>query len=195
MDMQKTAREIGLFLSAINLSEVLNSPDVQDKVGASMPIPNSDTAVKLISIVKWLKSFGKRKYMFLTPEIALIEELLKQTENKSEVTSAVPCNLDQEIKDRLRNNLPRGANVEMLEEPYFPNDLYPSNGMIVVCGYSGADRFMVLSDTYRMVEHYSSFLGKKAFIPYVELSSAARFDGWMEIGRKKISDVWRYEHE
>lgn len=195
MDMQKTAREIGLFLSAINLAEVLNSSDVQDKVGASMPLPDPDTAEKLISIVKWLTSFGKRKYMFLTPEIALIEELLKQTGNKVEVTIAVPCDLDQEIKERLHNNLPHGGNVELLEEPHFPSNLYPSNGMIVICGYSGSDRSMVLSDTYRMVEHYNSFLGKKVFIPYVELPSAARFDGWMEIPQQNISEVWRYENE
>ena len=35
MDMHRTAKEIGLFLTAINLVAVMDSPDVQDKVGAS----------------------------------------------------------------------------------------------------------------------------------------------------------------
>lgn len=195
MDIQKTAKEIGLFLMANNLAEVADSTDVQDKVGASMPLPNPNSENKVDKITEWLIGFGKRKYMFLTPELALIEELLKQTENNAEITIAVPCDLDQEIKERLQNNLPHGASVELLYEPHFPNSLYPSNGMIVICGYSGADRPMVLSDTYRMVEHYSSFLGKKVFIPYIELSSAARYDGWMEVGHQRISAKWRSEHE
>ena len=94
MDMHRTAKEIGLFLTAINLVAVIDSPDVQDKVGASMPLPDSDTEKKVSDIAKWLTGFGKRKYMFLTPEIALIEELLRQTDNKAEVTIAIPCDLD-----------------------------------------------------------------------------------------------------
>lgn len=195
MDMHKTAKEIGLFLTAINLVEVMNSPDVQDKVGASMPLPDPDIERRISDIVKWLTGFGKRKYMFLTPEIAVIEELLRQTDNKAEVTIAVSCDLDQEIKERLRNNLPRGATVELLEEPHFPVNLYPSNGMIVTCGYLAANRAMVMADTFRMVEHYNSFLGKKVFIPYIELSSATRYDGWMEVGQQRISEIWRNEHE
>lgn len=195
MNIQKTAKEIGLFLTANNLAEVADSPDVQDKVGASMPLPDSDTENNVSNIVEWLIGFGKRKYMFLTPELALIEELLKRTENNAKITITVPCDLEQEIKERLRNNLPHGATVELLDEPHFPNSLYPSNGMIVICGYSGGDRPMVLSDTYRMVEHYSSFRGKKVFIPYIELSSAARYDGWMEVGQRRISAKWRSEHE
>lgn len=195
MDMHKTAKEIGLFLTAINLVAVMNSLDVQEKVGASMPLPDSDTESKVSKIIKWLIRFGKRKYMFLTPEIALIEELLRQTDNKAEVTIAVPCNLDPEVKERLQNNLPHGATVELLEEPHFPANLYPSNGIIVTCGYLGGKRPMVMADTYRMVEHYSSFLGKKVFIPYIQLSSATRYDGWMEVGQQRISEVWRNEHE
>lgn len=46
MDMHRTAKEIGLFFTAINLVAVMDSPDVQDKVGASMPLPDSDTEKK-----------------------------------------------------------------------------------------------------------------------------------------------------
>lgn len=50
---------------------------------------------------------------------------------------------------------------------------------------------MVLPDTYRLAEHYSGFLGKKAFIPYVELESAVRSDGWLEMNQRLLSVVWR----
>lgn len=123
-----------------------------------MPLPDSNTKEKVSDIVKWLTGFGKCKYMFLTPKIAVIEKLLKQTDNKAEIIIAVPCDFDPEIKERLKNNLPHGdAEVELLEEPHFPSNLYPSNGMIVTCGYLGGDRSMVMSDTYEWLNTIVAF--------------------------------------
>lgn len=190
MDMQKTAREIGLFETGINLSKVCNSTDVIQKVGASMPLPDEDIADRIPQIAAWLHSFGKSKYMFLTPEIALIEEISKLS-NREEVIIAIPCDLEREAKERLRNNLPRGIEVSILEEPYFPQSFFPGNGLMVVCGYAAGGRPMVLPDTYRMVEHYSGFLGKKVFIPYKDLETAARYDGWLEVSQQRLSTKWR----
>lgn len=190
MDMQKTAREIGLFETGINLSKVCNSTDVIQKVGASMPLPDEDIADRIPQIAAWLHSFGKSKYMFLTPEIALIEEISKLS-NQEEVIIAIPCDLEREAKERLRNNLPRGIEVSILEEPYFPQSFFPGNGLMVVCGYAAGGRPMVLPDTYRMVEHYSGFLGKKVFIPYKDLETAARYDGWLEVSQQRLSTKWR----
>ena len=192
MDMQKTAREIGLFETGINLSKVCNSTDVIQKVGASMPLPDEDIADRLPQIATWLNSFGKSKYMFLTPEIALIEAMSKLS-SQSEVIIAIPCDLEEEAKERLRNNLPCGIEVTILEEPFFPQSFFPGNGLMVVCGYSAGGRPMVLTDTYRMVEHYSGFLGKKVFIPYKELETAARYDGWLEVSQQRLSTKWRSE--
>lgn len=189
MDMQKTAREIGLFETGINLSRVCNSADVIQKVGASMPLPDGDIADQIPQIAAWLHGFGKNKYMFLTPEIALIEEMSKLS-NQEEVIIAIPCDLEGEAKERLRNNLPRGIEVTILEEPYFPQSFFPGNGLMVVCGYSAGGRPMVPPDTYRMVEHYSGFLGKKVFIPYKELETAARYDGWLEVSQQRLSTKW-----
>ena len=191
MDMQKTAREIGLFETAVNLFRVIDSEDVIQKVGASMPLPDTDVGIKISEAADWLISFGKSKYMFLTPEIALIEEMGKRISKDTEIIIAVPCDLDYESKERLNNNLPGGVTVTVIDEPFFPQSFFPGNGMIVISGYIGGERTMVLPDTYRMVEHYSGFLGKKAFIPYMEIDSANRFDGWMEVNQQRISEIWR----
>ena len=193
MDIQKTAREIGLFETAVNLEKVSNSADVIQKVGAYMPLPGEGIQDRVGQAAEWLLSFGKDKYMFLTPEIALIEEMGRWTDSKTEVIIAVPCDLAPEAKDRLKNNLPRGVVVTVLEEPYFPQSFFPGNGMIVISGYLGGNRAMVLPDTYRMVEHYSGFLGKKVFVPYKELDVATRYDGWMEISQQRVSTKWRGE--
>lgn len=191
MDIKKTVKEIGLFETAINLLRVNNSIDVVLKVGESMPLPNGDINGRVRSIAKWLLSFGKYKYMFFTPEIALIEEMGKNTNRDIEAIIAIPCDLEIEAKERLKNNLPKEVKVTVLEEPYFPQAFYPGNGAIVISGYLGSNRAMVLSDTYRLVEHYNSFLGKKLFVPYTERDAASRYMGWMEIKQDRLTAKWR----
>ena len=191
MDIQKTVREIGLFETAINLAEVSNSADVIQKVGASMPLPNEDIGVRVEQVAKWLCDFGKSQYMFLAPVFALIEEMGKLVDSRMEFIIAIPCNLEQEVKERLRNNLPHRIVVTVLEEPYFPQSFFPGNGMLVICGYLAGNRALVLPDTYRMIEHYSGFLGKKVFVPYEELDIATRYEGWMEIKQQRLSVKWR----
>lgn len=193
LDLQKTAREIGLFEVGINLSRVSGSEDVYQKAGASMPLPGEDIEDRIGQIASWLHSFGKSKYLFLSPELALIEALASLEDEQTEVIIAIPCDLDDDAKSRLRNNLPRGIKVSILEEPFFPQAFFPSNGMIVVSGYSAGGRPMVLYDTFRMVEHYSGFHGKKVFVPFTELDAAERYDGWMEVGQQRISMKWRNE--
>lgn len=194
MNMQKIAREIGLFETAINLSKVCSSSDVSQKVGASMPLPDENIAEKVKQIASWLHDFGKSKYMFLTPEIALIEELAK-FDDDIEAIIAIPCDLETEAKERLTNNLPRGIDVTILEEPYFHQSFFPGNGMIIISGYSAAEKAMVLPDTYRMIDHYSGFKGKKVFVPYKELDTAERYDGWQEVNQQKLNIKWRKTHE
>lgn len=190
MNLHKVAREIGFFETGINLSKVCESNELLEKVGASMPLPDADIANSIPQIVDWLQNFGKSKYMFLSPEIALIEEMAK-SDRKAEVIIAVPCDLESEAKERVKNNLSNGIDVVILEEPYFPQSFFPGNGLMVVSGYSAAGRSMVLPDTYRMVDHYSGFLGKKVFIPYKEIDAAIRYDGWLEVSQQRLSTRWR----
>ena len=191
MDVRKTAREIGLFETGINLARVLDSPDVLAKVDLSMPLPDADIADSVPQIAAWLRGFGKRKYLFLTPEIALFEEMARLGQPQEEVTLVLPWDLEPDAKERLRNNPPRGSRVTVLEEPKVPQSFFPGNGMMVVCGYSACGRPMVLPNTYRMLEHYSGFLGRKVFLPYRELDTAARYDGWMEVCQNRLSTEWR----
>lgn len=190
MDIQKTVREIGLFETAINLAAVCHSEDIQHMVGAAMPLPDKEISEHIKEIAEWLIGFQKKKYLFLNPEIALVEAMTDITDD-IEIIFAIPCDMDEDVKERLVQNIPKKANATVLEEPFFPKVFFPGNGMIVASGYSACDRSMVLVDTYRMLEHYSGFLGKKVFIPFVELDTAARYDGWLEVDPRKVSIKWR----
>lgn len=192
MDMRKTVREIGFLEAGTNLEEVLDSKDIQEKVGAVMPLPGKNLINTISNIADWLTAFGKDKYMILTPEIALIDKLAELDIGK-EAIFLIPCDMDPEVKERLKANIPKSMKVSLLEEPYFPEEFYPGNGLLIACGYYAGGRIMVLPETYRLIDHYSGFMGKKVFIPYVELEDAVRYDGWMEIGRDRFTTIWRDE--
>lgn len=118
-----------------------------------MPLLVGDNAESISKITDWLHGFGKTKYMFLTPEIVLNEELAKTTAGNEEAVITVPCGMDTEVRESLGSNLPPGMKVSLQEEPFFPEAFCPGNGLIVICGYSAGGRAMVLLGTYRMAEH------------------------------------------
>ena len=199
MDILNIVSEIGIYQTGINIANVMESEEIRKKVGACMPLPNKNIADSTKRIAKWIMGFGKNKFIFLNPDIAIIQELGNICSDNSEAIILIPNNLEEEAKERLRNNVPRNIKVSVSEETYFPKWVFPENGIMIICGYSAGGRALVLSDTYRMLEHhtstYNGFYGKKVFIPYVELEAAYRFDGWMEISGQKISDIWRDDYE
>ena len=167
MDIRRTALEIGLFETAKNLEKA----GITDDDGNMIPLPARDVCGGITLAAKWLLSFGKRKYMFLTPEIALIEEISKSAGNDTEAVIAVPCGIDSEISQRLANNLPRQIPTSIINEPYFPENFTPDNGIIVTRGYRSGGRNVIMNETYRLAGHYSGFYGKKVFVPYVSLEN------------------------
>ena len=174
MDARKIALEIGLFETALNLEKSgLKGVDV------FMPLPSSGINEKIYNSAKWLLNFGKIKYMFLTPEIALIEAMAEQNRN-IEAVVVIPCGMDQEAEERLENNLPSKIPVSIIKEPYFPENFIPKDSLIVTCGYSAGKYSMVMNETYRLIEHYGGFHGKKVFVPYVSLEHFEACDGWRQ---------------
>lgn len=195
-DLRKTAREIGVMQLAANLWELRGSREVLSAAADYLPMPNGDMTERIDRIAAWLLSFGKTYYLFLTPEVALAEAMLRQASDaKTEVLFVLPSTMDADVAERIRGNLPRGGRVSVLTERDPLDDFFPRNTMMVVSGYLGRDHMMILEDDiYRLVEqHCGSFYGRKAFVPYAELDQAVRYEGWMELSREKINTVWRAE--
>lgn len=194
MDILKTIREIGYFETGRNIVDVIDSVDVQEKVNNVMPMPDCKLGEAISEIAKWLIGFDKKKYLFLNPEIALIDKIA-EINPKQESILLIPCDMNQEVRLRLKDNIPKSMSVSLLEEPFFPEGFNPGNGLMIIGGYLASGRMMVLPETYRMINHYNGFWGKKVFVPYVELPDAVRYDGWMEVEDEKINVIWRNEYD
>ncbi|MCR5587684.1 MAG: hypothetical protein K6F77_09185 [Lachnospiraceae bacterium] len=189
MDVLKINREIGLFLACENIAKVLNSSEVVNKVGAEMPLPKDNLTQNVGKITDWLSGFNKSKYMFLNPEIALIERFTNS--QSTEAIIVEPCDMDDEIRTRLKDNLPQNVKVTILQEPFFPKRFRPDNGIIVVTGYLAGNKTMVLPETLRMINHYKNFWGKIVFVPYVVVNDYIRCGEWMEVSSSIFNEIWR----
>ena len=188
-DLRKVAMEIGIMQQAENLSHVCSSQELQSWASGFMPLPQGDMATRIDEISKWLIAFKKDRYLFLMPEIALAEAMAEQVH---EIFFIIPSTMDAKIRERIENNLPKKGKVQVLHEMDPHGNFFPEDTMLVVSGYLGGDRLMILEETIRATEQHSmSFYGRKAFVPYVELDAAVRYDGWMELARERINAVWR----
>lgn len=190
MNVLRTAEEIGLVQVGLNVAELLSSEELRNKVGAVMPLPSIKLKDNVEKMVAWIAELGKSKLMFLTPEIALFDIIPKYIAD-AEVIALVLCSMDDEVKGRLAENIPANVTVSLLNEPYFPDEFIPSNGVIVACGYMANGRLMVLPETYRLIEHYKDFYGKFVFLPYVKIDEFIKYEEWIEINPDKFNLIWR----
>ena len=155
-----------------------------------MPLPYYSIEQDIREIATWIHSFNKKNIMFLTPEIALIDELLKY-DNETQFIIALPNFMEEETKENIINNNPDSKRVLFLQDSLSPSSFLPCNSLLVTCGFITGHCFMVLPETYSLNEKHHSFLGKKLFIPYTEFSEPIRYDDWIEINNDKFNQVWR----
>ena len=196
MDILKTIREIGHFETSINLANYMKSNDVIEQIGHSFPLQDNSIVSKTDTASIWLARFYKNKYFFLTPELAIIESMIKYVPKSTEFLILKPSDMDEEVFERLNHNRPRGAHVSFINEPFPCEDFYPDNGMIVICGYIAGEHLMVLPETYRAANHYyNEFRGKICFVPFAEEAAASRYANWIELNPQMNLIVWRDNNE
>lgn len=189
MDIREAVKEVGYFETSLNLQPVRDNDDVAEKVSAYMPMPSGNTESLIDRCAERIFEKKKKKIFFLTPEIALIEKLAANPENIDTVLIAMPSDMEQEMRERITNNRLNTIDIQMIQEPFFPEDFTPKNGLIAISGFLAGGRTMVAGEVYRMAQHYRGFLGQKIFLPYVSLPNAERYDGWLEISSDIFNEI------
>ena len=194
-NIRNVIMEIGAFQLAANLSEVRESPEIQLLAYGNMPLPGNNVSARIDAIASWLIGFGRHQLIFLSPEGALASAMHRLAPHAElELFYIVPPAMDAEIKERIKNNLPKGGKVNVLNDYDSLDRFFPRNTIRVISGYLGGDRLMIPGDMYRLIDQHSrEFYGRKVFVPYVELDAAVRYNGWIELDRERVNDVWRAE--
>ena len=183
MDITKSIRQNGLFATAQSVANHGKHNNI-----TSIPLPNGNIETETEKIAEWLLSFDKKKIMLFTPETALIEAMSKKATEDTEFIIVVPFDMSSEEDKLIRERLPIDSNITIIREPSFPRAFYPGNGLMVICGYSFNGKAMVTLETYRLIEHYKMFVGKKAWVEYANDSTP--YDGWIQISENRFNAKW-----
>ena len=108
----------------------------------------------------------------------------KTAPEDTEFIIVLPYDMGPVQKCIIREKFPPDLNITMIQEPAFPQAFYPANGLMVICGCAFDGKAAVPLETYRLIEHYKDFVGKKAWVPYAEISVPEPCEGWVILNKK-----------
>ena len=179
--------EIGVIETALKIIKYSDDPQVQLNCSKYMPFPDKNFHNRIVSIANHIIDLKKEKILITTPEIALIEYLLKSN-TISEIIICLPTGLDEETLDRITKNFKYENNVKIIEENTFPKDFNLTNAAIITVGYSeeDKDRAIILRENYKMMNVYKNFYGMRILISCQSGVSNERPIGWIAVNTKEI---------
>ncbi len=164
IDLCRNICELGLLKTVQVLQEVGNDA-IPEHLLTELPLLPQNTFIseRVAEIHDAIIASGKREILLLSPEIALLEFLSDEPHIHFQII--IPHDMDKDMVKRIQNNIPTGVDVTFLNEPFFPRDFFPSNGLLMAFGFQNDNRCLLLRDTLRLMEHYKGFMGKKVFVP------------------------------
>lgn len=180
IDIKSNINETGVVETLCVLHNHANSSEVMNDASLHLPIPEDNTHDKIVGIVDSLAKLNKKKLLFLTPEIAIIERF-NTVECVEEIIVCLPSDYDEETYERIFNNKPVGVKITFIKENEVPLDFTGNNAAIVAFGFCDAERALVLNSNYRMMERYKAFYGCKILVSCGNHMSNARPIGWTPV--------------
>ncbi len=148
----------------------------------SIPIPLENDFSDICSIKTGLEELGKKRLLFLTPEIAVLEKFTNDSPIK-EVIICLPSDTEDETAERIYSNMPSSIKVSFIREHEigFLRPFRPDNAAIVVFGFCDDENALIPDYNYRMMEYYNLFYGKKVLVSCGSNVSNERPAGWIPV--------------
>ena len=119
----------------------------------------------------------------------MIEKLLFHKEKIENILVCLSRNLSEEQVSNIKSNIPKNNNVTFINELEYPSIIKPKDSIILVVGYKNVNNCIVTDNTYRMLEIYKSFLGKKVFISCISENVKVKQKNFISINGKNYFDI------
>jgi hypothetical protein len=176
MNIISTISEIGILETARVVSK--NRSGSLHTVGY-LPTLNSDNVEKCIDdFAKTLINSEKIKIFLMIPEIALLEKLSEAKWNGS-VILALPFDMDDESKERIKANIPVGVHTSFINEGTYPLAFRPDNGVLVCTGIAPNEFRQYLPPACcRMMALYKVFQGERILLSCFPKTTRVPEIGW-----------------
>ena len=159
-DLKSNIGETGLFKTFSVLNKYKEDEVLLDKVSMDVPLVDVDVDKIAMRVKNELCKLRKKRFLFLTPEIAIIEQFAEK-DGVEEIIVSLPTDYPMETYERICNNMPRNIKVSFITEIEIPENFSITDSAIVAFGCYDGDRALLLNKTTRMLEKYRSFYGCK----------------------------------
>lgn len=190
MNIRDTINEIGILETNLQIEKYIDDEALLKSISSEMPVPiQCETKMILNNAVEKIISMNKENIFLLSNEIALIERLLFHHEKIKNILVCLSRNLSEEQKKNIKNNVPKTNNITFINELEYPNIIKPKNSIILVVGYKNGNNCILTDNTYRMLELYKSFLGKKIFVSCISENVKVKQRNFISVNGKNYFDI------
>ena len=182
--------EIGILETNRQIEKYLDDESLLSIIKNEIPVPSRNETKDIIKrVVSKILDLKKENIFILSNEIALIEHLLNYRNSIKNIIVALSRNLTDEQVNNIKNNIPMYNNVYFINELEYPCIVRPRDSIILVFGYMNGNNCIVPVNTYRMIEIYKSFLGKKIFVNCINDEVVVNQNGFISINANNYFDM------
>lgn len=186
MNLIDTIDEIGIFETTTQLNKYIENGDLMYDISRFVPVSSDATSLRSVNeVVIKILNLQKRNIMFLSNEIAILEEILKYKEYFDNIIVVLSSNLSQEQKEIIVKNSPDQNIIKYINELEYPTLIKPKNSVIISFGYKNGNKCLLNKKSYRTLEIYKEFLGEKIFVSCLDESIFERPKNWISINGEK----------
>ncbi len=186
MNLIDTIDEIGIFETTTQLNKYIENGDLMYDISRFVPVSSDATSLRSVNeVVIKILNLQKRNIVFLSNEIAILEEILKYKEYFDNIIVVLSSNLSQEQKEIIVKNSPDQNIIKYINELEYPTLIKPKNSVIISFGYKNGNKCLLNKKSYRTLEIYKEFLGEKIFVSCLDESISERPKNWISINGEK----------
>lgn len=190
MNIKDTLDEIGILETNLQIEKYIDDKSLLNNVSSEMPIPiKCETKDIIDNAMNKILKLNKKNIFMLSNEIALIEKMLLYKDKVQNIIVCLSRNLSEEQINNIKSNIPKNSNVTFINELEYPNIIKPKDSIILVLGYVNGNNCIVTNNTYRMVELYKNFLGKKVFVRCISDNVKIKQRNFISINGQNYFDI------
>lgn len=190
MNIKDTLDEIGILETNMQIEKYMDDKSLLNSILSEMPIPTRNETKEIINnTLNKILGLNKKNIFLLSNEIALIEQFVLHKDKIENIIVCLSRNLSYEQKKNIKSNVPKNSNVMFVNELEYPNIIKPRDSIILVSGYLNGNNCIITNNTYRMIELYKSFLGKKIFVSCISENVKLKQKSFISINGNNYFDL------
>lgn len=152
MNLIDTIDEIGIFETNAQLYKYIDNIELMYNISKHVPISSDSSTLRSVNeVVIKILNLRKRNIMFLSNEIAILEEILKYRGYFDHIIVVLSSNLSMEQKKIIIKNSPNQNIIKYINELEYPTLIKPKDSVIISFGYKNGNKCLLNKRSYEQL--------------------------------------------